>query len=87
MTQGERISFRQQVQDFNTTVRQMKIQMEHNQLSQHLANSLTVVIHGSNDYINNYFLPEQYTSSFNYDPKNYADLLIEVYKRHILVIN
>ncbi|XP_029127037.1 GDSL esterase/lipase At5g08460 isoform X2 [Cajanus cajan] len=84
---GECISFSQQVQDFKTTVSQLKIQMEPRKLSKHLENSLTVVIHGSNDYINNYLVTEQYTSSSLYKPQNYAELLIQRYKSQILILH
>lgn len=82
--QGERISFSQQVENFETTLGQLKIQMEDKKLSHYVANSLTVVNHDNNDYVNNYLLPE-YGASFHYDPKSYADLLIELYKKQILV--
>ncbi|XP_016185305.1 GDSL esterase/lipase At1g71250-like [Arachis ipaensis] len=50
--------------------------MEDMNLSQYLA----IVNHGSNDYINNYLLSGLYSSSFLYDPKTYADILIQQYK-------
>ncbi|XP_045808354.1 GDSL esterase/lipase At1g71250-like [Trifolium pratense] len=53
-------------------------------LSQYLANSLATVIMGNNDYLNNYLMPEFYGTSFVYNPKNFADILIENYKKHIL---
>ncbi|RDX69215.1 GDSL esterase/lipase, partial [Mucuna pruriens] len=84
---GEHISFSHQVQNFKTTVRQLKIQMEERKLSQPLANSLAVVDHGNNDYINNYLIPEQYGSSFLYNSKEYADFLIKLYKGKILTLH
>ncbi|XP_027360607.1 GDSL esterase/lipase At1g71250-like [Abrus precatorius] len=84
---GERISFTQQVQNFKTTLSQLKIQMEGTKLNQYLANSLTIVIHGNNDYINNYLVPEMFTTSFIYDPKKYADVLIEDYKKQNMILH
>ncbi|PNX82227.1 GDSL esterase/lipase, partial [Trifolium pratense] len=81
---GERISFRHQVRNFETTLSQMKTLMEDQNLSQYLANSLATVIMGNNDYLNNYLMPEFYGTSFVYNPKNFADILIENYKKHIL---
>ncbi|KAK7282164.1 hypothetical protein RIF29_10750 [Crotalaria pallida] len=84
---GQRISFRRQVQNFETTLSQLKTQMDDKSLNQHLAKSLTVVIHGSNDYINNYLMSKLYLTSFIFDPKSYADLLISLYKKQILVLH
>ncbi|XP_061376138.1 GDSL esterase/lipase At1g71250-like [Gastrolobium bilobum] len=84
---GERISFDQQVRNFETTLNQLKTIMDDKSLSQHLANSLTMVNHGNNDYINNYLLPELYATSFMYDPKDYAELLVERYKKHLLALH
>lgn len=85
MTQGERITFNQQVGNLETTLSQLKTGMDDRNLSQYLAKSLTIVTHGSNDYLNNYLMPELYPSSYIYDPKSYADLLIQRYKNQILV--
>lgn len=40
---------------------------------------------GSNDYINNYFVPQYYPSSHLYTPEQYAALLIKQYSRQIVV--
>jgi hypothetical protein len=85
MKQGDRFSLRQQVQNFETTLNQLKSQMDEKELSQYLGRALAVMILGSNDYINNYLLPIFYTTSSNYNPIDYADLLIGHYTSHILV--
>lgn len=85
MKQGDRFSLRQQVQNFETTLNQLKSQMDEKELSQYLGRALAVMILGSNDYINNYLLPTFYTTSSNYNPVDYADLLIGRYTSHILV--
>ncbi|KAK2367748.1 GDSL Lipase/Acylhydrolase superfamily protein [Trifolium repens] len=82
---GERISFSHQVNNFERTLSQMKTLNEDENLSHYLANSLAIVIQGNNDYINNYLMPEFYGTSFVYNPNMFADILIENYKRHILV--
>jgi len=38
---------------------------------------------GSNDYINNYFLPDFYMSNRLYNPKQYSALLVDYYSRQI----
>ncbi|XP_062158864.1 GDSL esterase/lipase At5g08460-like [Alnus glutinosa] len=83
---GDRFSLSQQVQNFETTLNQLKSQMDEKELSQYLAKALAVMILGSNDYINNYLLPSLYTTSSNYTPKDYADLLIGHYTSHILAL-
>lgn len=40
---------------------------------------------GSNDYINNYFLPQIYPTSHIYSPEEYADALIEESTLNLLV--
>ncbi|MED6222896.1 hypothetical protein PIB30_068878 [Stylosanthes scabra] len=84
---GQRITFNGQVQNFQTTINQLKATMNDMNLSQYLANSLALVNHGSNDYINNYLLPGLYSSSFLYDPTTYADILIKQYKTQILSLH
>ncbi|KAE8126178.1 hypothetical protein FH972_020922 [Carpinus fangiana] len=83
---GDRFSLRQQVQNFETTLNQLKSQMDEKELSQYLGRALAVMILGSNDYINNYLLPRFYTTSSNYNPIDYADLLIGRYTSHILAL-
>ena len=40
---------------------------------------------GSNDYINNYFLPQYYNTSQEYTIEEYAVVLVEQYSRQIMV--
>ncbi|MED6187149.1 hypothetical protein PIB30_073698 [Stylosanthes scabra] len=84
---GQRMTFTQQVQNFQTTINQLKATMDDMDLSQYLAKSLALVNHGSNDYINNYLLSALYSSSFLYDPTAFADILIKQYKTHILSLH
>lgn len=59
--------------------------MSDEEISHYLSKALVVMTLGSNDYINNYLVPSMYPTSFMYNPKDYADLLIERYARQILV--
>jgi hypothetical protein len=43
------------------------------------------VIQGNNDYLNNYLIPEFYGTSFVYNPNKFDDILVENYKKYILV--
>ncbi|PHU26019.1 hypothetical protein BC332_04351 [Capsicum chinense] len=49
----------------------------------HLNKCLFIVGIGSNDYINNYLLPEIYPSSHLYTPIQYATALIDQYSQHL----
>jgi len=40
---------------------------------------------GSNDYLNNYFMPNYYSTSGQYTPDQYADVLIQQYSQQIRV--
>lgn len=40
---------------------------------------------GSNDYLNNYFMPQYYSTSRQYTPEQYADVLIQQYSQLIRV--
>ncbi|KAL8131648.1 GDSL esterase/lipase At5g08460-like isoform X1 [Apium graveolens] len=83
---GERFSFRLQVQNFENLLNQLKNDMDDQELINYLKSSLAVVILGSNDYLNNYLLPSLYSSSYVYNPADYADLLIKHYTRQILAL-
>ncbi|CDP15726.1 unnamed protein product [Coffea canephora] len=84
---GERFTLSGQVQNFDNTLNQLKGQMNEQELSHYLASSLVVMVLGSNDYINNYLQPSFYTTSYFYTPEDYADLLIQRYRRQILALH
>lgn len=83
--QGERFSVNNQVENFENTLEQLRNQMDDQELKEYLGKSLAVLILGSNDYLNNYLLPSIYPTSYLYNTKDYADLLIKHYTRQILV--
>ncbi|KAL2343234.1 hypothetical protein Fmac_004519 [Flemingia macrophylla] len=77
---GGRISFTGQVQNYKSTVSQMvNLLGDEDSAANYLSKCIYSVGMGSNDYINNYFMPEFYTSSREYTPDQYADVLIETY--------
>ncbi|CAD5180475.1 unnamed protein product [Musa acuminata subsp. malaccensis] len=75
---GSRITFNRQIELFAQTVRlQLPLLIpDPVALTQYLASSLFVINIGSNDYINNYLLPDLYTSSRTYSGEEFAKLLI-----------
>lgn len=40
---------------------------------------------GSNDYLNNYFMPAFYSTSRQYNPQQYADVLAQQYSQQLRV--
>ncbi|XP_042514355.1 GDSL esterase/lipase 7-like [Macadamia integrifolia] len=53
------------------------------ELLQYLSKSIFIVDIGSNDYVNNYLRPAQYTSSHLYSPDQFASLLLKEFKQHL----
>lgn len=74
---GERISLDQQIQNHAMTV--AKFAWYGPRKVRNLGKCLYTVNMGSNDYINNYFMPQHYTSSSIYSPAEYAEALIRQY--------
>ncbi|XP_051126358.1 GDSL esterase/lipase At5g08460-like [Andrographis paniculata] len=85
-THGERFSLSQQVDNFESTLNELRVEMrgDEEQLKSYLSKALVVMSLGSNDYINNYLQPSYYTSSYLYTPQDYASLLINRYATQIL---
>ncbi|XP_071712119.1 GDSL esterase/lipase At1g71250-like [Rutidosis leptorrhynchoides] len=80
---GDRFSLNQQVVNFETTLSQLRNMMSPTNLTQLLSNSIVVMVFGSNDYINNYLMPNLYASSRNYNPQAFANLLLNHYARQL----
>ncbi|KAG8378567.1 hypothetical protein BUALT_Bualt08G0150300 [Buddleja alternifolia] len=83
---GQRYSLSQQVVNFETTLSQLRRMMSGADLSRYLSRSIAVLVFGSNDYINNYLLPTMYPSSFNYNPSQFANLLLNHYARQLVAL-
>ncbi|XP_023519631.1 GDSL esterase/lipase At1g71250-like [Cucurbita pepo subsp. pepo] len=83
---GERYSLSQQVVNFESTLNELRRSMGSWNLSRYLSKSLAFLVFGSNDYINNYLLPELYTSRFRYTPNQFANLLLNRYSRQLLAL-
>ncbi|XP_071712727.1 GDSL esterase/lipase At1g71250-like [Rutidosis leptorrhynchoides] len=80
---GARYSLNQQVVNFETTLGQLRAMMSPANVTQLLTNSIIIVGFGSNDYINNYLMPNLYASSRNYNPEAFANLLLNHYARQL----
>ncbi|XP_042415032.1 GDSL esterase/lipase At1g71250-like [Zingiber officinale] len=85
---GERVALSQQVMNFEGDWNQLRTLMGGGRtFSQYLARSIVVMVFGSNDYINNFLLPALYSSSYNYAPQDFANLLLNHYTRQILALH
>lgn len=84
MQQGERISLSEQVVNFESMLEGLRNEIGEG-FERYMEKAVAVLVFGSNDYINNYLMPSLYSSSYNYNPQAYADLLIQRYTRQILV--
>lgn len=77
---GQRITFSGQVQNYKNTVSQVvDILGDENSAADYLRRCIYSVGLGSNDYLNNYFMPQFYSTSRQYTPEQYADDLISRY--------
>ncbi|KAL2553331.1 GDSL esterase/lipase [Forsythia ovata] len=84
---GHRFPLSEQIQNFKNTLNQLRNQMEEDEISKYLANALVLMAIGSNDYINNYLMPQIFKSSHLYSPGDFADLLIKQYAGYLLELH
>ncbi|KAJ4703733.1 GDSL esterase/lipase [Melia azedarach] len=82
--QGICVSLKKQLEHHNITVSRIADMLGSYDLAhEHLNKCLYTVNIGSNDYINNYFLPQFYNSSKQYTTDQYAKHLIKQYHYHL----
>ena len=85
--QGARTSFSGQISQFEMTI-ELKLRpffQNPEDLRKYLAKSIIGINIGSNDYINNYLMPDRYSSSKIYSGEDYANLLIKTLSAQISV--
>ncbi|KAL8511753.1 hypothetical protein ACS0TY_018262 [Phlomoides rotata] len=81
---GSRIDFSGQVNNYKKTVEQVvNILGDQDSAANYLSKCIYSVGVGSNDYLNNYFMPLYYTTSRQYSPQQYADVLIQQYTQQL----
>ena len=84
--QGGRISFSGQVQNYQNTVSQVvNILGNEDSAANYLSKCIYSIGLGSNDYLNNYFMPQFYSSSRQYSTDEFADVLLEEYTKQLQV--
>jgi phospholipase/lecithinase/hemolysin len=81
---GGRIDFAGQVNNYRNTVEQVvSILGDRDSAANYLSKCVYSIGVGSNDYLNNYFMPLFYSSSRRYSPEQFADLLIQQYSEQL----
>ncbi|KVI00923.1 Lipase, GDSL [Cynara cardunculus var. scolymus] len=81
---GERFSFRMQLHNHKNVVSRIKKLLGSKaDAFEHLAKCIYSVGLGSNDYLNNYFVPQSYSTARDYSPEQYAEALIKHYFHQI----
>ncbi|XP_050374537.1 GDSL esterase/lipase At4g18970-like [Argentina anserina] len=80
--QGMRIPLNKQLKNHQSIVKTL-IALKGNNGEGHLSKCIYSVGIGSNDYINNYFMPRLYRTSQLYTPEQYADVLIQQYSQQL----
>ncbi|KAJ8545380.1 hypothetical protein K7X08_017963 [Anisodus acutangulus] len=81
---GDRIYLGRQLENHKVTISRLgNLLGNTTSAKKHLNKCLFIVGIGSNDYINNYLMPEIYPSSKLYTPSAYATALITQYSQHL----
>ncbi|KAL0312880.1 UNVERIFIED_CONTAM: GDSL esterase/lipase [Sesamum radiatum] len=83
---GHRISMNKQLLHHNVTVSRIARLLENTpSRKDHLNKCLYYFVVGSNDYMNNYFKPEYYSTSKKYSTEEYAAVLTREYSQQLKV--
>ncbi|XP_058101000.1 GDSL esterase/lipase At1g29670-like [Magnolia sinica] len=81
---GGRVSMNGQLQNYQATVRQVvNILGNESSAADYLSKCIYSVAMGSNDYLNNYFMPAFYSSSRQYTPEQYANVLVQQFTQQL----
>ncbi|XP_039118392.1 GDSL esterase/lipase At1g71691-like [Dioscorea cayenensis subsp. rotundata] len=78
-----RIPFTQQIRNFVSTLDQITSNLGADAVANSIAHCLFFVGFGSNDYLNNYLMPN-YNTRNQYNAIQYADLLVNQYNRQLM---
>lgn len=78
------MSMNQQVESFARTVQQLRRYLR-GDIGNYLSKCIFYSGLGSNDYLNNYFMTDYYSTSSRYTPQAYAASLIQDYSRQLTV--
>lgn len=84
LLQVGRIPFDQQIRNFQNTLDQITDNLGANDVAKALANCIFFVGMGSNDYLNNYLMPN-YPTRNQYNGVQFANLLVQQYTQQLTV--
>lgn len=79
-----RIPFNQQIKNFESTLDQITDNLGADAVADTIAHCIFFVGMGSNDYLNNYLMPN-YNTRNEYNGEQFADLLVQQYSRQLTV--
>ncbi|XP_050215710.1 GDSL esterase/lipase At1g33811 [Mercurialis annua] len=82
---GDHASMNQQVSNFGNTVQEMRryFRRDPNSVNSYLSKCIFYSGMASNDYLNNYFMPDFYTTSSDFTTKAFAAALLKDYTRQL----
>ncbi|KAG6431955.1 hypothetical protein SASPL_103527 [Salvia splendens] len=78
-----RIPFNQQISYFENSLDQLTGPLGASEMAHHLSRCIFFIGMGSNDYLNNYLLPN-YDTKNQYDGQQYADFLVKQYSQQLM---
>lgn len=84
LVQVGRIPFNQQIKNFESTLDQIAGNLGADAVANAIAHCIFFVGMGSNDYLNNYLMPNYNTRS-QYTGEQFADLLVQEYTHQLTV--
>jgi len=74
------------VQNYQRTVSQLVNYFgDENTAANYLSKCIYTIGLGSNDYLNNYFMPTIYSTSRQFTPQQYANVLLQAYAQQLKV--
>ncbi|KAL5053696.1 hypothetical protein RYX36_034378 [Vicia faba] len=80
---GQDISMGLQLEHHRDIVSQIAKKLGRDKVQQHLNKCLYYVNIGSNDYLNNYFLPQHYPTQAKYNINQYAEALVQEHSTYL----
>ncbi|KAF3795037.1 GDSL esterase/lipase [Nymphaea thermarum] len=84
---GGRITLSGQIQNYRNAVSQIvNVLGDEDSAANHLSQCIFSLGLGGNDYLNNYFMPQFYSTGSQYTPEDYADNLIESYTQQLVTL-
>ncbi|XP_061957339.1 GDSL esterase/lipase At1g29660-like [Populus nigra] len=81
---GVNLELSRQLENHQSIVSRIVDMLGNESVANHLNKCFYWSVIGSNDYLNNYFMPQYYNTSSQYTPDKYAEALIKQYSQQIM---